>query len=142
MKTLTLKTARLEKLALHLFQYHLVLKENTKQALVMIDKNTIQEEGNTRCYLYPIIEAVFVFSNEWKFNEYGKPYWIHDKNKNTICSTLDYFGLSRSTFCHLFVPGMQSTSLYGGKKLTAKAPPKIIAGNILELIRISNIRQN
>jgi hypothetical protein len=93
-------------------------------------------------FQYVFNEVAGIFNDEWVINVEGDvPFWIFDDECETISSALNFFGITRSMFAHLFIPGAQNL-LYGGRILTVNSTCKEIAFNILSLIQTEEMRRN
>lgn len=86
-------------------------------------------------------ECPIVFPRQWKFDdtEGCEPNPILRKDTNSGDSFWDaehFFGLNDNESGHLFAPGCQTVSKYGGKHLGNKATKIQVANNILAFLKI------
>ncbi len=68
------------------------------------------------------------------YNSSYLPFWKGDPHKDTFNSVELFFGINEQMFNHIFSPGSELTSLYGGKKLTLTSSHPEVAYNIIQLI--------
>jgi len=137
-----LQLERIQKLANHLLNN----KINTYVYPITTEPRYIDHgeyiEKKVPFFIWPLLEAVFVFPDEWDFDETGSAYWIHDEEKSTLTSAEKYFGLNLGIFCHLFIPGEQQVGLYGGKEITNHASPADIGANMISLVKPMHAQLN
>lgn len=75
-----------------------------------------------------------VFKEHWRLRAGVEPVFIGDPKSNSFSSAELFFGITNSQ--HLFMPEMQNTAKYGGKKLGNRATPSEVAHNIREFIKV------
>lgn len=141
MKTTQLQVERLRQFAEYLIRYQKKFKKDTYVYVPLHTDTAVLDKSETY-YLYPMRETVKVFPGEWRLNENGSAYWIHDLDKDTYSSAMNFFGLYSFDFCHLFILGGQNPVLFGGKLLTTNTAPNEIAMNILEFIKAFGSQEN
>ncbi len=104
---------------------------NTNKIVVQYLKN---DEQLKPLFFLPILELPIIFDKDWYYNEHYIPVCKNSKEQNTVLSVIEYFGINRSIFQHLFVCGKQRTEIWGGIDYPAKPKVSDVATNVEELI--------
>jgi len=89
--------------------------------------------GNIPIFWGLVSEFPKIFPKDWTYSD-GQYYWLGDENKKTLTSILNFFGIGLSMFSHLFIPGGQMVSLYGGELLSSDSTTKDLAMNMILFI--------
>lgn len=84
----------------------------------------------------PIMELPIIFPGEWCFDKDYMPVYKENKEQETISSVIQFFGINRYIFYHIWSPGAQRTEIYGGKILGPKPTLGCLASNILDLVEV------
>lgn len=99
-----------------------------------VGKKVKEDESLQPVYFLPIMELPMIFTNDWYYDENYLPVYEYNADKETISSVMQYFGLNKTLFCHLFVKGKQRTEIWGGSELSVKPTLPELASNIEDLI--------
>jgi hypothetical protein len=132
---------RLSKLAYHLIRHQKKLSKHSSIQVPLLELEETSDDS-VPYFLYPMLEIVKIFPQQWYIDENGFAIWIHDESKATPSSIMNFFGISLCMFCHLFIPKAQNTAVFGGNKLHEQSSPKEIADNMLALIISLEIQKN
>ncbi len=101
------------------------------------------EESKRRPLLFlPIMELPIIFPKEWYYDRNYMPVYKENKAQETISSVIEFFGINRYIFYHIWSPGAQMIQVYGGKTLGPKPTLKDIASNILDLVEVVKYYEN
>lgn len=85
-------------------------------------------------FFLPIMELPQIFHRDWYYDANYMPIYRDNKEKETISSVINYFGINKSIFLHLFSKGRQRPEIWGGTELSAKPTIPELVNNIEELI--------
>ena len=124
---------RLKKLADHLNNGELFHKKFDFSTWNVNPRNELTSNkcGYAGC---AIGECPGVFPRFWKFSLMGNPVLKNNLHNNTMYNIELFFGLELSAAQHLFVPGYQLPSAFGGKVLGDRATRKAVAKNIYKFL--------
>jgi hypothetical protein len=92
--------------------------------------------------IIPILEIPIIFTGQWYYNKDYLPVYKENKEQETISSVIEFFGINRYIFYHIWSPGSQRPEIYGGKKLGPKPSVKDVASNILDLVEVVKYYEN
>jgi hypothetical protein len=97
-------------------------------------------------FFLPILELPQIFISDWYYDENCLPIYKYNKSKETISSVIEFFGINKCIFLHLFTKGKQRVEIWGGSELSVKPTVRDLATNIDDLIEhlqyYSNINGN
>lgn len=93
-----------------------------------------KKEQFKNLFVIPILELPKVFEEDWYYDANYMPVYRNNKEKETIKSVIEYFGINKCIFLHLFSKGKQRTEIWGGNELSAKPTIPELVNNIEELI--------
>jgi len=131
MATQSIGIERLETLANHL--------ENGQLGHRVFDFSTYNSADVAKCGTAgcAIGECPIVFTQEWKWNDLGLPQLRYSGGSNGINvqdNAEAFFDLTPGEYLHLFYPGAQVPSVYGGRFLGVRATRYEVAANIRAFI--------
>lgn len=88
--------------------------------------------------VFPVFEDVIrcipKLFKDWSINSEEEVIWNQKPNQCTLTSIIEFFGVERALFIHLFVPYGQVTSEFSGYEITKKSSAKDISKNIFRII--------
>lgn len=103
----------------------------TKNAEVIIKK---EDDMAQRLFFLPMLEIPQIFKKDWYYNDNYMPICNDSKDRGTVSSIIEYFGINQEMFGHLFVVGQQNPDVYGGRWLSDSPTVKELIHNIEALI--------
>lgn len=93
-----------------------------------------EDEDYQPLFFLPIMEIPQIFSKDWYYSDNYMPICKDNKDKKTVSSIIEYFGINENIFNHLFVIGQQDLDVYGGRVLSDRPTILELVNNIKSLI--------
>ena len=114
---------------------------------ILEDSDNVCHEEDLSTNIFPVFLSMIeilpkTFPAEWYITRKGDVKLILRRKLSSLTCLMFYFGLQTDTFMHLFCPYAQLNRKFGGICLTKHSTHKEIANNIIEFIKIENLKMD